>query len=449
MTTEWHKWQIAEYTQLDQYETQETFGLPCRMPPNANVLNLLWTYVYKEAEKRFKSCCVCNGSPTRKGTVMLAETYASSLEQTGSRIFWAITAIHNYIVVGTDASDAFAEAPHPKAPLYVYLDKPFREWWQHKGYSALHPSHNVMRVKKALQGHPESPRLWANLIDNITNDLGFLPCHHGPCLYYNPNYNGHKLFFIRQVDDFAISAPTTTIANSIIASINSKMTVQIKSIRLVNRFNGVDISQTSSYVKISNKTYIEMILRDKNWLHASIPGQYSPAYIPMHSDPEFNKTIEEADPISEKELKCVEKGAGFSYKQGKWELIYALVTCCPDIYFSLIKLAQYSTKPALLRFQVLQGIYQYLKDTKIEGIHYWRTALRTDCPILPLHTQRTDYNNYTPHSSRLTTIPTIFNIQVDASYAGDTTHRCSVTGIVAHLAGGCILYKKNSRCSRP
>ena len=83
----------------------------------------------------------------------MVETYASSLEQTGSRIFWATSAIANHIVIGADASNAFAEAPPPKAPLYVYLDKQFREWWQHKNYPPLHPTHNVMRVKKALQGH--------------------------------------------------------------------------------------------------------------------------------------------------------------------------------------------------------------------------------------------------------------------------------------------------------
>ena len=82
------------------------------------------------------------------------------------------------MVVGADASNAFVEAPPPKVPLYVYLDKPFREWWIHKNYPPLHPSQNVMWVKKALQGHSESPRLWATIIHNINIKLGFTPCHH-------------------------------------------------------------------------------------------------------------------------------------------------------------------------------------------------------------------------------------------------------------------------------
>ena len=56
------------------------------------------------------------------GSVTLAETYASSLEQTASRIFWATSAINNFIILGADASNAFAEAPAPKAPLFVKMD---------------------------------------------------------------------------------------------------------------------------------------------------------------------------------------------------------------------------------------------------------------------------------------------------------------------------------------
>ena len=132
---------------------------------------------------------------------------------------------------------------------------------------------------------------------------------------------------------------------------------------------------------------------------------------------------------------------GFSYKQGIGELIYALVTCRPDISFALIKLSQYSMKPARLHFEALKGIYQYLKLTRNEGIHYWRTEKRQDCPPLPNPTPLTDYNNYVPDTSKITNTAHTVKFQVDASYGGDITHRKSVTGIVATLAGGCILYK--------
>ena len=62
-----------------------------------------------------------------------------------------------------------------------------------------------MQVKKALHGHPESPRLWAQLIDKIIQDLNLYPCKHEPNLYYSSDYinTGKRVLFLRQVDDFA------------------------------------------------------------------------------------------------------------------------------------------------------------------------------------------------------------------------------------------------------
>ena len=297
-----------------------------------------------------------------------------------------------------------------------------------------------MRVKKALQGHPESPRLWASLIDGIIKALGFLPCHHEPCVYTKVD-NGDVIYFLRQVDDFAVSAKTKVIAETIIENINSKLSIQIKSLGVINRFNGVDIAQTRDYIKIYNKTYISKILKSKNWLEATIPKNDCIAYTPMHHDLTFNKNIETADPIPAKELPTIEKEMGFSYKQGIGELIYAMVTCRPDISYPIIKLSQYSTKPSRIHFEAVRSIYQYLKNTINEGIHYWRNKPRPDCPPSPKPIPLTDYTNYEPDDCKTTLDPRKMDIQVDASYANDTGHRKSVTGIIARLAGGTILYK--------
>ena len=75
-TDEWPLWNKAEFLQLDQYEQQDTFGPPCRLPPGANVLNLLWTYTYKAHENRYKARCVCNGYPNCRGTLWWKHTLA-------------------------------------------------------------------------------------------------------------------------------------------------------------------------------------------------------------------------------------------------------------------------------------------------------------------------------------------------------------------------------------
>lgn len=192
---DWPEWHASEIKQLDLYEMQNMSGVPIPRPPKANVLNLLWTYLIK-AEGTKKARCVCNGNPRRKGTVTLAYTFAACLEQPGARTFWATAAINGMIVMGADASNAFAEAPPPKAPLYVVVDQQFREWWKSKVRGEIEKSW-VLPVKHALQGHPESPQLWAAMIDKIIReDVGQEPCTHEPCLYHG-YVEGKQVLFLR------------------------------------------------------------------------------------------------------------------------------------------------------------------------------------------------------------------------------------------------------------
>ena len=107
---DWPEWEDGIFKQLDQYHDQHTFGDPQPLPRGENLL---------DGNNTKKARCVCNGSPCFHGTVTLAEKYASVLDQTGAKMFWARVAINNYVVLGADASNAFAEATPPKDPLFV------------------------------------------------------------------------------------------------------------------------------------------------------------------------------------------------------------------------------------------------------------------------------------------------------------------------------------------
>ena len=79
------------------------------------------------------------------GTVTLAVQYAGSLDQVASKVFWAAVAINNFIVIGADAANTSAEAGAPKAPIFVTVDKPFREW-----YKSRYPDEPDLHEKAVL-----------------------------------------------------------------------------------------------------------------------------------------------------------------------------------------------------------------------------------------------------------------------------------------------------------
>ena len=138
------------------------FEDPTKLPigPKLNILPMIWNYLVKSYGKK-KARCVADGSPRQSGAITLAQTYAACLEQPSARIFWGTAALKNLQVYGCDCSNAFAEAPAPKAPLYLRIDKQYREWWEnHKHREPLPHEALYVKVKHAIQGHPESPRLW-------------------------------------------------------------------------------------------------------------------------------------------------------------------------------------------------------------------------------------------------------------------------------------------------
>lgn len=432
---DWPEWRQSRFTMLDQYQQQGMFSDPMPLPQNANALHMLWTYVLKVCGTR-KSRLVCNGNPRQKGTITLGHTYANALDAASERLFWSIVAKEGLIAVGADVSNAFAEAPPPTAPLYLYIDDAFREWWtDHLGKPPIPKECNVVRVHNAIQGHPESPRLWEKHIDKILRNIGLQPTVHEPCLY-SGTINGNRVIFLRQVDDFAVAALTIEIAQTVIDQVNQKMRIDIKNQGTIERFNGVDIHQTRHYVKLTCEKYLYKMLKNHGWLTT----EHTPnTPTPLPQDTKYITAIENATiPKTESERQALKDKMGFNYRQVIGELIYPMMKCRPDISFHTTKLSQYMENPAEIHYQALRHICSYLAATIYEGIYYWRDIPRMDLPEAP--NPKTFHDNYT-----VTIAPTdhrdfLFGY-VDADWASDTTHRKSVTGIALMYAGGTIGYK--------
>ena len=107
----------------------------------------------------------------------------------------------------------------------------------------------------------------------------------------------------------------------------------------------------------------------------------------------YQRELENAKPLTDVDQAKLEKELGFTYRQGVGEILYALVTCRPDVSFATIKLSQFSAKPAAMHFDALKDIFRYLKATKDDGIYYWRSMPRMDLSIGKLPVCKID-NSY-------------------------------------------------------
>ena len=229
---------------------------------------------------------------------ILAETYANCVDQTSARLFYAVAAAENLLVLGADVSNAFANAPPPKQGFYVRPDRAFTEWWvHHKKLPPIPPGH-VIPILLAMQGHPESPRLWEKHADEILCDIGITPTIHEPCLSSGKNH-GQRVLFLRQVDDFAIAVPNAKTSNILMDMIDDRLMIPIKFQGYLDMYNGIDIPQTCYYIKINLKTFIDKIFKPylATWMKNTYP---SPAQsTPLPSDPvwlkKFNAAVGDPD----------------------------------------------------------------------------------------------------------------------------------------------------------
>ena len=340
------------------------------------------------------------------------------------------------IVVGADASNAFAEAPSPKAPLYVVVDQQFREWWRKQGKGEI-PKGYVMKVKHALQDHPESPRLWAKMIDEIIRThVGLQPTSHEQCLYER-TIDGEKVLFLRQVDDFAVACKNVEISNKVIDLISAHLSAPMKHLGIIDRFNGIDIDQTQDYIKVHNKTLLAKILKSRKWYTDTEKQPVNP--LPMRDDNAYIKILDTAQgPVEEDKKQELEDEMGFSYRGALGEALFAMITCRPDISFAIIKLSKFANSPAREHYVALKKVFRYLRATIDDEIIYWRPNTnrsehlkQSKAPLI-----------YHQHSKPLPTIDKTQLIgSVDSDWAADLQTRKSVSGIVMHMAGGAVHYK--------
>ena len=104
----------------------------------------------------------------------------------------------------------------------MYIDDAYAEWYEDKNCTSI-DKRKVLPVLKALQGHPESGRLWEKHISGILEQIGFTSTTHDKTIYkmdyFKKDGNGEIIYMLRQVNDFAFACTDEGIAKDITSQI--------------------------------------------------------------------------------------------------------------------------------------------------------------------------------------------------------------------------------------
>ena len=439
---DWPEWHKAEHKMLDNMEIDEMYGKPVhrsQVPRNSIVLGSVWTYLIKilSQEKKARNCC--NGSVLRKrnkhtrGALPYYLSFASCASQTEMRVFTAVSAHKNYLIGDGDATNAYAQSEPPSEPTYVRVDRQYQEWYMTKHGKRIELG-MLLPVQHALQGHPESGRLWQEKIDPILARMALTNSKIAPCLYRGM-YEGKEVLVCRQVDDFKIAAADRVTVDRVIAAIGAEVRF-VGNPDLLTRFNGVDYEQTREYIRIHSETYIDKILNNHGWSTANKDA--SDTIEPLHP-----KAVNEIETTTgpEKgtaEADRLEKQMGFGYRQCIGEVIYAFVTTRPDIGTAVATLAKFSERPALCHYLALKRLFRYLRQTRTRGVIYWRSEPRNELPMGTVVRRPLDANDEKfvgpDRADQLA-------FYVDAAHATDLRTRRSMGGYVGTFSGTAVVWR--------
>jgi hypothetical protein len=156
----------------------------------------------------------------------------------------------------------------------------------------------------------------------------------------------------------------------------------MKHMGLINLFNGLDITQTADFVKISCSMYLEKVLQKHLtlWLsHYDLPSWPTPLPNTKTFLTLFLNAKGTPDPQSQSQLAQSMK---FSYRSAIGELIWAMTTCRQNISYATVCASQYSFSPHALHNHGVKHILKYLHATKDNGIFFWWTSSNYYLPVV-------------------------------------------------------------------
>ena len=305
-------------------------------------------------------------------------TYASCLEHPVFRLFVALCAADNLIIYSGDAKDAFAHSPGPSMRTFMKLDDAFCDRYLDRT-GVLLDKDLVLLVLRALQGHPETARLWEEHISAVLKDVGFCNTMHEKNICTG-NFCGEKVLLARQVDDFVLGCQQESTACSVHSDVGTKFGLHneadapFECLGLVDSFDGYDVLQTCDCIKSLVESYIRRLLKARGWDNPSPHEASNKPKPPLCESDVANLFNLAAGPVENTpEHKALEVEQGFGYRSVLAGILFAYRLCGPDIGYAVTTLAKFSTAPNALHYKSLKQLAIYLQQMQDWGIMYWRS----------------------------------------------------------------------------
>eukprot|EP00795_Rhopilema_esculentum_P007998 gene7998-biopygen1703 len=378
-SAQWKEATESEYQSLIENQTWELV----KPPKDRKAIGCKWVFKVKYDKngqvERFKSRLVAKGYSQKYG-VDFDETFSPVVRFSSIRALLAFAVQNRMLIHQMDVTTAFLNGDLTEE---IYMEQP-------EGYVIRGKENLVCRLKKSLYGLKQSPRCWNRKFRNALESLNFRQGRADPCIFVKGSLERNNLTIIAvYVDDLIIISTTQDEMKQM--KVNLRKNFKMKDLGSLHFCLGVSVEQGEEGVSLSQKQYIEKLLKRYGLQDAN------PVCTPL--DPNVKLV---ADDGNSKPVDNIQ------YQSMIGSLLYAAIATRPDIAQAVGALSQFNSAPTEAHLTAVKRVFRYLKGTINLSLVY----------------KKSESKEVTGFS--------------DASWADDMQNRHSTTGNVFMMAGGAI-----------
>ncbi|CAI7831627.1 unnamed protein product [Closterium sp. NIES-53] len=343
------KWREAMDKELKAQQERNTRKVvPIGVARNKTVLTGKWVFRVKTKADgtidKFKARWVVRGFDQEHGRDF-TKTFAPVSRHTSLRILLAVAAMKKKKLRQIDVANAFLYAP-VDAEIYVELP---------------HGSHGepnqVCQLQKSLYGIKQAPRLWQQYLHARLIRIGFKQLPHDQGMYRFTKDDDYILLIV-YVDDLLYIGSTDNVTTWFEGELQKELTLTVSS--TVTQYLALNIEEGEDAIYLNAAKYADTIAKR----FALTPTTISTPYRYTAGN---NKT--ESAPL---------KPAGIrNYQRKLGCLLFAAVTCRPDLSYSASQLATYLKRPEDKHMKELDRALHYLG-----GLYIGKAVLKNNVFVL-------------------------------------------------------------------
>ena len=267
------------------------------------------------------------------------DTFSPVAKIASARLLLSMVAMCSWPLYQLDIKNDFL---HGDFTEEVYMEQP-------PGFVVQGESGLVCRLRRSLYGLKQSPQAWFGRFSSIVQEFGMLHSTTDHLVFYHHNSSRQCIYLVVYVDDIVITSSDQDGIQKLKQHLFTHF--QTKDLSKLKYFLGIEVTQSSSGVVLSQRKYALDILEETDMLDCK------PVDTPM--DPNVKLVPGQGESL----------GDSGRYRRLVGKLNYLTITR-PDISFLVSVVNQFLQSPCDNHWDVIIRILQYIKSTPGQGVLY-------------------------------------------------------------------------------